>query len=83
MGGFFSPKKFFQDSSDSVRETEKTTAGEAGVRSRGGEEQKGNSLRRGSVEAKSWRVLTVFVSNQKKLYEEYLRQSVSEQDMGL
>lgn len=35
---------FFQDSSDSVRQTEKATAGEAGVRSRGGEEQKGNVL---------------------------------------
>lgn len=38
---FFFLFKSFQDSSDSVRQTEKTTAGEAGVRSRGGEKQKG------------------------------------------
>lgn len=42
---FFVPLyKSFQDSSDSFRQTEKATAGEAGVRSRGGEDQKGNTL---------------------------------------
>lgn len=39
--GFFLFKSL-QDSSNSVRQTKKTTAGEAGVHSRGGEEQKGN-----------------------------------------